>query len=67
MNYYTNPKIVLNVSKECFIPSPKIDSSVLQLQVLDKPKIDVSDEKLFFKIIKSAFIQKKKNSYKFTF
>lgn len=60
INYYTNPKIVLNVSKECFIPSPKIDSSVLQLQVLDKPKIDVSDEKLFFKIIKSAFIQKRK-------
>lgn len=60
INYYTNPKIVLNVSKDCFIPSPKVDSSVLQLQVLDKPKIDVSDEKLFFRIIKSAFIQKRK-------
>ncbi len=60
INYYTNPKIILDVSKNCFIPSPKVDSSVLQLQVLEEPKITVSDENLFFKIIKSAFIQKRK-------
>lgn len=60
INYYTNPKIILDVSKNCFIPSPKVDSSVLQLQVLTNPKINVSDEKLFFRIIKAAFIQKRK-------
>ena len=60
INYYTNPKIILDVSKDCFIPSPKVDSSVLQLEVLDKPKIEVENEQLFFKIIKSAFIQKRK-------
>lgn len=60
INYYTNPKIVLNVSKESFIPSPKVDSAVLQLMVLKEPKIKVIDEKLFFKIIKSAFLQKRK-------
>lgn len=60
INYYTNPKIILNVSREAFIPSPKVDSAVLQLSVLSEPKIKVIDEKLFFKIIKSAFLQKRK-------
>ena len=60
INYYTNPKIVINVSKNCFIPSPKVDSSVIKLEILKKPKINVINEELFFKIIKSAFIQKRK-------
>ncbi len=60
INYYTNPEIILYVSKECFIPSPKVDSAVLKLNLLNKPKVDVQDEKLFFKIIKTAFLQKRK-------
>lgn len=60
INYYTNPSLVLNVSKECFIPSPKVDSAVIKLDVLNEPKIKVSDEELLFKIIKSAFLQKRK-------
>jgi 16S rRNA (adenine1518-N6/adenine1519-N6)-dimethyltransferase len=60
INYYTNPKIVLDVSKDCFIPSPKVDSAVIKLEVLREPKIKVLDEKLFFKIVKSAFLQKRK-------
>lgn len=60
INYYTNPRIILDVPKESFIPTPKVDSAVLQLLVLSEPKIKVIDEKLFFKIIKSAFLQKRK-------
>lgn len=60
INYYTNPSIVLDVSKESFIPSPKVDSAVIKLDVLSKPKVSVCDEKLFFKIIKAAFLQKRK-------
>lgn len=60
INYYTNPQIVLNVSKECFIPSPKVDSAVIKLGILKKPKVNVKNEELFFKIIKAAFLQKRK-------
>ena len=60
INYYSNPSIILDVSNECFIPSPKVDSAVLQLLLLNSPKIKVSDEVLLFKIIKSAFLQKRK-------
>ena len=60
INYYTNPEIVINVPKESFVPSPKVDSSVIKLDVLRTPKINVSSEELFFKIIKFAFMQKRK-------
>ena len=60
INYYTNPKLLFNVSKECFIPSPKVDSAVIKLEVLKNPKVNVSDEKFFFKIIKASFMQKRK-------
>lgn len=60
INYYTNPQIVLDVPKDCFLPSPKVDSAVIKLDVLKEPKIKVVDESLFFKVIKSAFLQKRK-------
>ena len=60
INYYTNPEIILKVPKTSFIPSPKVDSAVIQLTVLKEPKIKLKNEKLFFKIIKVAFMQKRK-------
>ena len=58
--YYTEPKIVLEVPRDSFIPEPEVTSSVINLKVLDKPRIEVEDEKVFFKVIKAAFMQKRK-------
>lgn len=60
INYYTDPEIVINVPKNCFIPSPKVDSAVINLNILKEPKIKVLDEELFFKVVKFAFLQKRK-------
>ena len=60
INYYTNPKIVLSVPKESFIPAPEVESSVIKLEVLKKPKVIVKNEELFFKIVKTSFMQKRK-------
>jgi 16S rRNA (adenine1518-N6/adenine1519-N6)-dimethyltransferase len=60
INYYTKPEIVLNVPRDCFIPAPKVDSSVIQLNILNNPPIEISDKKQFFKIINLAFLQKRK-------
>lgn len=60
INYYTNSSIIINVPKENFMPSPKIDSAVIYMEVLKKPRIEIEDEELFFKIIKFAFMQKRK-------
>lgn len=58
--YYTQPKIVLKVPPESFIPEPEVHSSVIKFNILKKPRIEVEDEKKFFKIIKIAFMQKRK-------
>ena len=60
INYYTNPKYIYTVTKDCFLPIPKVDSAIINLEILRNPKITVENEKLFFKIIKSAFMQKRK-------
>ena len=60
IHYYTNPKIIVDVPNSSFIPSPKVDSAVIKFDVLEEPSIDVADEKLFFSIIKAAFLQKRK-------
>ena len=58
--YYSNPKIITDVSKESFIPKPEVTSSVIKFEILDKPRINVKDEKKYFKLIKTAFLQKRK-------
>lgn len=58
--YYTNPRLVTIVPKGSFYPAPKVDSAVLCMEVQDKPNVDVLDEKLFFKVVRSAFAQRRK-------
>lgn len=58
--YYTNPRIVTVVPADSFYPAPKVDSAVVCLEVLDKPNVDVKDEKMFFKVVKGAFSQRRK-------
>ena len=60
IQYYTNPEIILDVPNTSFIPSPKVDSAVIKLQVLKQPKINVKNETVFFKLVKAAFLQKRK-------
>ena len=60
INYYSEPYLVANVPKNCFIPRPNVDSAVVRLKVLKQPPINITDEKLFFNIIKTAFSQRRK-------
>jgi 16S rRNA (adenine1518-N6/adenine1519-N6)-dimethyltransferase len=60
INYYTDPEIIIQVPRDSFIPAPNVDSAVIKLDVLKEPKVKVSDEELFFKLIKFSFLQKRK-------
>ena len=59
VNYYTIPKILFNVSPGSFMPAPKVSSSVIRFDVRDK-KLEVSDEKLMFRLIKAGFSKRRK-------
>lgn len=58
--YFTEPEIITVVPANSFIPPPKVDSAVLCMKVRKVPPIYLDDEKLFFKIIRSAFAQRRK-------
>lgn len=60
VQYYACPEILFNISKGCFYPRPKVDSSFLKLLIRKKPKVAVDDEIIFFRIIRAAFNQRRK-------
>jgi 16S rRNA (adenine1518-N6/adenine1519-N6)-dimethyltransferase len=59
VNYFCRPQSVLNVSPNCFIPRPGVDSTVLFLKAYGKPPVD-ADEKWLFGTIRASFNQRRK-------
>ena len=60
VQYYTQPDIVLDVPPKSFLPAPAVTSSVIRCVLRDKPPVDVIDEKLFFRVVKAGFAQRRK-------
>lgn len=60
VQYYAKPEIVANVPPNCFMPRPKVGSAVIRLERYEKPAVEVSDEKLMFRIIRASFNQRRK-------
>lgn len=60
VQYYCDTEIVRKVPPACFIPRPKVDSIVIRLEKLDKPRVEVQNEKLFFDIIRNSFNMRRK-------
>lgn len=60
VQYYTAPEIVLDVPPKSFIPAPEVDSVVIACKVRGEPPVAVRDEKLFFRVVKAAFGQRRK-------
>lgn len=60
MQYYTEPKLLFEVGRECFMPSPKVTSAVMRAVVREKPPVAVSDEKFFFRTVYAAFALRRK-------
>ena len=60
VQYYTEQDIVLDVPPKSFLPAPAVTSSVIRCVLRDKPPVDVIDEKLFFRVVKAGFAQRRK-------
>ncbi|MCI8361479.1 MAG: ribosomal RNA small subunit methyltransferase A [Clostridiales bacterium] len=58
--YYAQPRILFTVSPGSFLPPPKVDSAVIQLQVRAQPPVPVTDERAFFALVRAAFAQRRK-------
>lgn len=60
VQYYADAHILMNVPASCFMPRPKVDSSVIKLDIYKEKQIKVSDEEMMFKIIRASFNQRRK-------
>ncbi|MGN8897068.1 16S rRNA (adenine(1518)-N(6)/adenine(1519)-N(6))-dimethyltransferase RsmA [Flavonifractor sp. HCP28S3_F3] len=58
--YYTTPELLFQVPPECFLPAPKVTSAVIRLVPRQTPPQDLVEEKLFFRVVKAAFAQRRK-------
>lgn len=58
--YYAQAEEVLKVMPNSFIPEPAVESKVIKLKIREENAVKVEDEKLMFKIIKYAFMQRRK-------
>lgn len=58
--YYAEPAILFDVPPSCFIPQPKVTSAVLHLPVRKEPVCRIRDEKLFFRVVRASFSQRRK-------
>jgi len=60
VQYYSEPKIEFVIRRGCFYPQPNVDSCFLKLAVRPKPAVSVTDEGLFFRIIRASFQKRRK-------
>lgn len=60
LNYYAKVSILFLVPKEAFRPKPEVDGAVISIIPRVGPPVKVSDEPLFFRIIRAAFGQRRK-------
>ena len=58
--WHAEPEILFDVSPGCFLPAPKVTSSVVKLTVRKAPPVEVKSEKRFFAVVRAAFNQRRK-------
>jgi 16S rRNA (adenine1518-N6/adenine1519-N6)-dimethyltransferase len=60
VQYRADTNIAMIVPNSVFMPRPKVDSAVIALDILNKPRVDVIDEKMLFEVIRGSFNQRRK-------
>lgn len=60
VQYYCTVEEIASVPKEVFVPQPKVDSSVLRLDIRKSHPVELTDEKMFFTCIKAGFAKRRK-------
>ncbi len=62
VKYFADAQMLFDVAPGSFYPPPKVTSCVMQLSLHKKPPVQVENEEFMFKIIKAAFMQRRKTA-----
>jgi 16S rRNA (adenine1518-N6/adenine1519-N6)-dimethyltransferase len=57
---YSRPRVLFAVSPEVFHPAPKVESAVVKFEILQYPAVEVKDEKVLQRVIRSVFAYRRK-------
>ena len=60
VQWHAVPELLFDVPPSCFVPRPKVTSSVVRLTRRSAPPAAVQDEQLFFRLVRAAFNQRRK-------
>ena len=60
ISYYGEAKKLFNVPAGCFMPAPKVDSTVMSIKLYDEPPVNVKNPDMLFRVIRGAFAQRRK-------
>ena len=60
VQWHCETELLFDVPPSCFVPQPKVTSSVIRLTRRAAPPVQVKDEKLLFRVIRAAFDQRRK-------
>ena len=58
--YYAEPEVLFDVPPHCFLPAPKVTSTVITLRVRQERPWQVDDEKIFFRTVRASFALRRK-------
>ena len=59
-NCHATPEILFDVPPECFVPRPKVTSSVVRMKIKANLLPDKEHEEVFFRVVRAAFNQRRK-------
>lgn len=60
VQYYAQPERLFDVPAGCFLPRPKVDSTLIRLTIRQKPPVEANDPAVLFRCIHAAFGQRRK-------
>ena len=60
LNYYGSPEKLFRVGAHNFVPSPKVESSVIRIAIHKERPYKPQSEDIFFRTVKGAFEQRRK-------
>jgi len=61
LQVYSQPETLFDVPPECFLPKPKVTSSVIRCHMRDKPAVaPACGETFFFRVVRASFALRRK-------
>ncbi|WP_297979640.1 16S rRNA (adenine(1518)-N(6)/adenine(1519)-N(6))-dimethyltransferase RsmA [uncultured Oscillibacter sp.] len=60
LQYRMEVEMLFEVPRDKFLPAPKVDSAVLRCVRRNRPAVEISDEAFFFKLLRGAFLLRRK-------